>query len=163
MQQVAEWVAATSASLWVQEYFWLVPLLQTIHILAVAMVLSSVAMISLRILRVARSTTITQTAQRFVPWIWTGLSLQLMTGVVLIVGEPKRTIAGNPAFYVKMLLLALAVAGALVFQSSVRRDSAFWENATKRSKLKSVLVFAYFALWCNIVFAGRWISYLHGG
>src|SRR5713226_3199506 len=108
MLDVAQWLAGTSVSRGVQQVLWLIPLLQAIHILAIAMVLSSVAMVELRILGLARSQTMAQTARRFVPWIWWGLVVLAATGIVLIVGEPKRALP-NPAFQLKMLLLALAV------------------------------------------------------
>jgi hypothetical protein len=57
MESFALWLGQTSASAFVQKTLWLIPVLQTIHILSVAMVWSSVGMIELRILGVTRSQT----------------------------------------------------------------------------------------------------------
>ena len=65
MQALAQWLGSTQLSHGIQRAIWLIALLQAIHILAIAMVLSSVAMIELRILGVTRSQTMTDTARRF--------------------------------------------------------------------------------------------------
>jgi hypothetical protein len=158
MQEFADWLAGTAMSLTIQQALWLIPLLQTIHILAIAMVISSVAMVDLRILGIARSQTMAQTAHRFVPWLWSGLVLLALTGAILIIGEPKRSLP-NPAFQIKMLLLALAIVVTLAFQASLRRNSSIWDDASRRTAT-SVLALSAFALWCAIAVAGRWIAYI---
>ncbi len=50
MTAFAQWLAGTSASMVVQKTLWLIPLMQTIHIVCVALVFSSVVMIEFRIL-----------------------------------------------------------------------------------------------------------------
>jgi uncharacterized membrane protein len=121
------------------------------------MVLSSVAMVELRILGLARAQTMDHTARRFVPWIWSGLVVLAATGIVLIVAEPKRALP-NPAFQLKMLLLALAVAATLAFQASLQRNVAFWDDARAR-KVAGAYAVAALLLWLAIAVAGRWIAY----
>src|SRR4029079_9054776 len=105
MHAFAEWLASTSISIRVQEILGLIPLLQTVHILAIAMVLSAALMVDLRILGFPRTSTLAETVQRFMPWLWTGLALLLASGLILIIGEPRRTLDHNPAFTAKMILL----------------------------------------------------------
>src|SRR6266849_7558288 len=84
----AQWLAGTSFSHGVHRTLWLIPVLQSIHILGIAVVLSSVAMIELRIVGVVKSQTMIQTAHRFLQWLWAGLILLASSGILLIVGEP---------------------------------------------------------------------------
>jgi uncharacterized protein DUF6644 len=159
MQALAQWLAGTPASQGIQRELWLIPLLQSVHILAIAMVLSSVAMIDLRILGVGRSQTMVQTARRFVPWLWTGLVLLAATGLALIVGEPKRSLP-NFAFQLKMILVALAIASTFLFQLSLRRNTTFWDDKRPGRTITIILAVTSFALWCAIAVAGRWIAYM---
>jgi uncharacterized protein DUF6644 len=160
METLAQWLAATPVSLGIRRALWLIPLLQAIHILAIAAVLSSAAMIDLRILGVAgRSQTLRATAHRFVPWIWTSLIVLAATGLVLVVGEPKRSLL-NPAFQLKMVMLAVAVAGMLGVQGLLRRNVAFGDDNPHGSKMRSAFVVLTFLLWCAIAIAGRWIAYV---
>jgi hypothetical protein len=159
MQALAQWLAGTPASQGIQREEWLIPLLQSVHIVAIAMVLSSVVMVDLRILGVGRSQTMVQTARRFVPWLWTGLVILAATGAALIIGEPKRSLP-NAAFQLKMVLLALAIAVTVAFQLSLRRNIRFWEEKRAGRTFTAILAVATFVLWCAIAIAGRWIAYV---
>jgi hypothetical protein len=156
MAQFAQWLSATPLSLAVQKYEWLTPLLQTIHILAIAMVLPSAFMIGLRTLGVAASQSVAAVAHRFVPWIWTGLALLTCSGIVLIIGEPQRALV-NPAFQIKMLLVLLAAALTYGFQVSLQTGIV----REQRQIGPMMIGFAVGALllWCAIAFAGRLIAY----
>ena len=160
MLAIAQWLESTSVSQAIQKTLWLIPLLQTVHILAIAMVLSAVLMIALRILGVGTMLSIQQTSARFAPWLWTGLGLLLLTGAVLIVGEPKRALP-NPAFQIKMLMLSITIAVALAFHASLRRSIAFWDGHSLARTVTGGLAVVVFFLWCAIAVAGRWIAYVH--
>jgi len=154
MAGFAEWLSATPLSIAIQKYEWLTPLLQTIHILAIAMVLSSAFMIGLRALGIMASQSIAAVAHRFVPWIWTGLALLACSGIVLIIGEPQRALV-NPAFQIKMLLVLVAGALTYGFQFSLRTVG----EQRKIGLMTMGFAAGFFLLWCAIAFAGRLIAY----
>jgi len=160
MQAFAQWLGSTQISHSIQRAIWLIALLQAIHIVAIAMVLSSVAMLELRILGVTRSQSITETAHRFMPWLWAGLVVLASTGIVLIIAEPKRTLDNNLAFDLKMLMLAAAIVVTLAFQASLSRHVALWEDRPQKRKLLSAFAAFTLLLWCAIAVAGRWIAYV---
>jgi hypothetical protein len=164
METFANWLAGTAASDVIQKTLWIIPVMQTIHILSVAMVFTSVVMIELRILGVIRSQTIGQTAHRFVPWIFGGIVVLAVTGSVLIVGEPKRSLPSYE-FQMKMMYLAVAVAFTLAFAQSVRQHATVWETAggpTQRVSgrtLVNALALVALLVWSMVVVYGRWIAY----
>jgi hypothetical protein len=162
MHDFAEWLAGTALSRDIQVAGWILPLSQSLHILAVAMLLSSMLLVDLRILGVAaKSETMTQMSHRFAPWVWTSLVLLAATGTLQIIAEPMRTLNGNPMFEVKMLMLAFGIVVLLSFQSSLRRHTSFWDDPHRRT-LTRVLAGSSFLLWCAIVITGRWIAYFQG-
>jgi len=164
MEAIATWLAATTASGVIQKTLWVIPVMQTIHILSVAMVFSSVMMIELRVLGITRSQTVEQTAHRFVPWIFSGVAVLALTGSVLIIGEPQRSLPSYE-FQMKMLYLAVAIAFTIAFSQSVRQHALVWETAgaTVRTAAARTLVngLALVALlaWSMVVVYGRWIAY----
>src|SRR6266446_1814753 len=101
MVDLVAWLNSLPLSLTVRRTLWVIPLMSTIHILAIGTILSSVIMIDLRIWGVSRSQTLVQSAQRFAPWIWASMVLLTVTGIVLILGQPRRTLL-DPTFQVKM-------------------------------------------------------------
>lgn len=158
MQSFTAWLAATPASVSIQSHGWIIPTVQSVHILAIAVVLSCVLMINLRLARLAgRGATIVGVMGRFMPWLWAGLATLLASGSVLIIGEPARELL-NSIFYLKMVLLAAVVAITLVLERPVRGDDQFWEDS-QRLVLGRALALIALALWVCIVFCGRWIAY----
>jgi hypothetical protein len=156
------WLAATPVSQAIQTAEWIVPAVQTVHILAVAAVITSVLMIDLRLLGIgAREGTIASTAKRFLPFIWFALPVLLATGVTLIIAEPSRALK-NPVFLAKMTLLIAAVAITVACQIPLQRDAAYWDQSAGRRRAAQLIAFASLPLWIAIIFAGRWIAYVQG-
>jgi len=161
VQAFSEWLAATSLSTLIQNVQWIIPTVQTIHILAIAIVMSSASMIDLRVLGIiSRRQPLAAVAQRFLPWIWWTLIILLLSGSALIIGEPERSL-GNPAFILKMSMLFTVLLLTVAFQRGLRRDAQYWENSPGRRIGGRLIAAVSLGLWIGIVFAGRWIAYLH--
>ena len=166
MEAIADWLATTAASGLIQKTLWVIPVTQTIHILCVAMVFSSVLMIELRVLGFTKSQTIEQTAHRFVPWIFGGVAVLALTGSILIVGEPQRSLPSYE-FQMKMLYLAVAVGLTMAFSRSVRQHAPVWQTAGAGGAQAQVasrvwvnaLALAALLAWGMVVVYGRWIAY----
>jgi hypothetical protein len=139
--------------------FWIVPTIQSIHILAIAAVFGSVMMINLRIFQLAgRSRTMSQTVRRYLPWVWWGLLVLLITGIGMIFSDAVRELT-NPVFWIKMILILFASVVSLWFQGSVRRNAALWEQTHRGRVAIRVAAGAVIAMWCLIMVCGRWIAY----
>ncbi len=107
--EFSKWLAATEVSHVIQTTTWIIPTLQTVHILCVAAVFSAAILVDLRIWRlIERDEPLPDMARRFLPTIWPVLLILLVTGSLLIVGEPRRSLL-NSTFYLKMALLAVAI------------------------------------------------------
>jgi hypothetical protein len=154
-----KWLAATPLSQMIAKVGWIIPAVQTVHILAVAAVLTAVLMIDRRLLqRGAREPSMAWVARRFLPFIWWPLPVLLVTGLTLIVGEPARTLL-NPEFFLKMGLLLAAVLVTLTCQIPLQRDPDFWHQPTARRWAARLLAVASLLLFAGIAIAGRWIAY----
>jgi len=159
MNALIDWLASSRASLALQDVLWIVPAVQTVHLVAVAVVLSSLLMVGLRVLGLAGMfQTVEQTSDRYLSWVWPSLVVLALTGAVLILAEPGRTLP-NPSFWVKMVLLAIVLVAAIVLRVATRFDARFWEAPRWRSRGTRALLALNFALWCGVAVAGRWIAY----
>ena len=161
MNQFAEWLAQTGLSLAIQTHEWIIPTIQSIHIVAIGVVLASVFMIDLRILGWAgRDQTLVETTARFGPWLSGSLVLLLATGGLMVVGEPVRELLAF-SFWFKMCLVAIGTALAAVFQITLRRNVAEWETSfVNRRGIKSLALLTLL-IWFGIVVLGRLIAYDH--
>ena len=107
---------------------WIIPTLQTIHILGVAVVFSSAVLVDLRLWRLLqRDVPLPEVARRFLPVIWPVLLMLLITGSLLIIGEPRRSLL-NTTFYLKMALLAVAMLLTVALQWSLSAAPQFWDK-----------------------------------
>jgi len=150
-------IDSTALSQTIQSIKWVVPAVQTVHILAIAAVMSSILMINLRLLGVAgKDQTVARISSRYGTVVWWTLPLLLLTGATLIVGEPARSLA-NDFFQLKMFLLASVIALTLYFQRPLKTNPQFWDGRAGALRVIAVLSLI---LWSGIVFAGRWIAYL---
>ena len=156
MLELIAWLTSLPLGLAIRRSTWLIPLAQTIHILAVGVVMSSVFMMDLRAWGYARSQTLAQSAHRFGPWIWAGMVPMIATGIALVLAAPRRTLL-DPAFQVKMLLMPVAIALTIALQMAMRRDRA---DAVKAGWITAVIGAATLLLWLVVTLAGRgrWIG-----
>ena len=166
MTTVAEfcnWLAKTPLSVGIQSTPWAIPAVQTVHILCIAIVVTYNGMLDLRLMGVAgKSRTVAEMAGDFMQWIWGALSVLALTGVIMIVGEPARELT-NPAFWLKMSLLAVVFSLTLFLHRAVKRDSKYWEASEARRVSAKAFAAVSILLWICVLAAGRWIAYVEHG
>jgi hypothetical protein len=161
MADLAQWLTGLPLSLAMRRIAWLFPLLQTVHILAIGMMLSSVIMVSLRLWGVSRTQTIAARGHRYLPWIWTSLVVLTVTGVALAVGNP-RTLR-DPALQVKLWMMVPAIAATLILAVAMRGE-ALWEKNARARGMAGLAATATLILWLGVTLAGRgrWMANLIG-
>lgn len=138
---------------------WIVPAMQSIHIMSIAILFISVLVVALRVMGVAwGGVSVRGTAERFAPWAWTALAALGATGVILILAEPLREIMAI-SFWVKMCLLVATIIISVRFLREVRSNDGYAvidgpvDAATRRKAIFTI------AILVAIIFMGRFIAY----
>lgn len=153
-----DWVVTTPFSLYLQSELWVIPTVQTVHILCVAIVLTAAAMLDLRLLGlIARDQSLISLSRRFLPAAWVALVVLAITGSLLIVAEPARSLLAVP-FQLKMLMLLAVIVLTVVFQRTVATNASRWDS-TPASPAARITAVISLGLWLAIIVAGRWIAY----
>ena len=161
LQAFCQWLSDTKLSQTIQNVSWIIPAVQSIHIVSISIVISSVFLVDLRLLSVIGRGTPTATyTKRFLPWIWPTLIVLLCTGTILIIGEPARSLQ-NPAFQFKMVCLILAMSVTYALQRPLRADPSHWDTTAGRRMAARLIAVVSMILWVSIIFAGRWIAYMN--
>src|SRR5262244_3456654 len=104
MAELSQWIGGLPISMAMRRITWLVPVLQTLHILSIGIVLSSVIMIDLRVWGASRSGTAIARSERFMPWMWAALAVAALTGIALMLGAPRSF--RDIVFVAKLYLMA---------------------------------------------------------
>jgi hypothetical protein len=137
-------------SIFIQSTSWVVPVVQIIHIFAIAMILISSITINLYVLQSnyfqLNSINI---LKQFRKLMYFSLFFLFLSGLILIIGEPARSLA-NIAFQIKMLFLLTALIISLYMFSRIEKSQYI-------SKIYCLLAIT---MWLGIVFSGRWIAYV---
>lgn len=156
---VWKWLEDSSIGASVRESLWLFPAIETIHLLGMALLLTTIAAFDLRLLGLTlRGTPVHELARRLLPWAWAGFAVQVITGALLFSSEATK-MAVNPAFRLKMLLIVLAGLQALAFRLLARRMPA-WDANRPTPMTARLAGLSSLALWIGVVAAGRWIGFI---
>jgi len=158
-----DWLSATPISLVIQSVSWIIPAVQSIHIMAVTIVVGAVLMVDMKLLGVVgRGTAISDGTRRFLPWIWVALVVLLITGTILTAAEPRRELINN-VFRLKMALVLAACAVTGAFQLTVSRNAEAWGDRPSNQWSARLVAIISLALWIAIIMCGRWIAYVEHG
>jgi hypothetical protein len=160
IQEFCDWLSTTGVSVAFQTANWFVPTVQTVHIISIAILLTSVYVVSFRLIGVTRGRQpLAVLIAKSAPWVWTTLCVLLGTGILLTITEPSRELL-NWVFRVKMLMV-IALAGILlVVQIRMRRSPDYWTESPARRLVARAIGIAAVLIGAGIVTAGRWIAYV---
>jgi|ERR1700693_4106676 hypothetical protein len=157
--QVCQWINDTSFATSIRESDVVYPIIETIHVLAIALLAGTVAIVDLRLLGIVlKRERVSRIAGQVLPLTWTGFVAMFASGGLLFVAQASKSYA-NPAFRIKMLLLVLVGVNPLIFHSTIYRSVEAWDAAPAapwRARLTAVLSLI---LWSGIIVAGRAIAY----
>lgn len=159
LEALANWLVGSDLSEFAGNRIWAIAISQTLHILAVAVVMIAVASLNLRILRIVNpGQSFAVMYASYKPWIWWSMLLLLVTGVFQIVAEPAREIL-SPAFQTKVALLLCVIGITYTYQKMLRTDPNYWDGPAHRG-LAVTLASLSLIFWIGIVVTGRLIAYM---
>jgi len=154
-----QWLNDTEFATAIRESDLIFPLIETVHVLAIALLAGTVAIVDLRLLGlVLKREPVSSVASRILPLTWVGFATMLVSGVLLFLAEAAKSY-GNTAFRIKILLLVLAGLNPLIFHSTVYRRVAEWDQDATLPPQARVAAIASLSLWTGIILAGRAIAY----
>ncbi|MCF3638502.1 DUF2214 domain-containing protein [Rhizobium sp. TRM95111] len=132
-------------------------LVNAAHILSIGLVVGAVVPMDLRLMGFFGHLPAAMLGPFLARAAAAGVVLAIVTGFCLFSVRPQHY-AANPAFLVKMALLALGIANAL----TLRRSAAWRAMATAGRLAPSLRLRAGVSLviWISAVLAGRWIAFV---
>ena len=150
-----EWCEATTIGQAIRESLWLFPVIESIHLLGLAMIGGALLVVDLRLLGFGLThQPVAQLARSAHPWLVGSLAVMLTTGISLFLSESIRCYY-SPPFWTKMELLLAAI----LFTFTVRRKVALADEKRVGPIWGRVVAFVSLALWFGVGFSGRWIAF----
>lgn len=159
MTEFAAWLAQTSLSNTIAGNLWIIPLVQSIHILAIAVAFVSLLVVVLRIWGLAAADmSLSATTDRFTPFIWGAFAVLVCTGITMVIGEPARELISF-SFWAKMTLLAIGIAAVIGFQLHLAEHRQQWETTLVAQPVTRVLAGLTLLVWLGVIVMGRLIAW----
>jgi hypothetical protein len=151
-----EWSDATWVGNALRQSRWLFPLVETIHLLALAFLLGTITILSLRLFGlILRRQSAAQVERDLMPWTVGSLCVVLPSGWCLFASEAFKCYDSIP-FRVKMVCLFLAV----LFHFTVYPKVIQSVNLNVTNRQTQLTAFISLLLWFSVGFAGRAIGFL---
>ncbi|MGH9005571.1 MAG: DUF6644 family protein [Acidimicrobiia bacterium] len=155
----AMWLEGSGLAAAMRHWLWLYPIVEIAHILGFVFVIGAAVMFDLRLLGFSRRLPVDAMAHHLLPWSWAGLALVVPSGLMMFAAHAAEWV-GNPAFWVKLGLLAAAGLNALVFDRGVFRSVAKWNQGVTAPAAAQLAAVASLLFWGGVVSAGRLLAYL---
>jgi hypothetical protein len=150
-----EWCENTAAGHAIRDSLWLFPVIESFHLLALALIGGAVLLVDLRMLGIGlRRQPVAQLARDAQPWLAGALVVMLSTGILLFTSEAIKCYYSS-AFWTKMYFLF----PALLFTFTVRRRVSVAEEGSVRPVLTKLVALVSVSLWTVVAAAGRWIGF----
>jgi hypothetical protein len=143
----------------IAESTWMFPGLETLHVLAITLVVGSVVMMDMRLLGVGRGSPASQVLARSLPWTWGAFAVALVAGSLLFCSKAAIYYENIP-FRIKMVCLLLAGVNMLVFHGLTARHMSEWDRGPTPVTAR-VAGGISICLWIIIVAMGRWVGFTY--
>jgi hypothetical protein len=137
----------------------LFPLIESVHVLAICLVVGSILVVDLRLLGLASTgRPVSRITGAILPLTWCAFVVAVASGGLMFISNASKYLS-NGYFVAKMVLIGVAGLNMLVFHFVGARDLPKWEN-DRRPPLPARLAGGLsILLWVAVVACGRWIGF----
>jgi hypothetical protein len=153
------WLQDTDLATAIREGDVLFPWIETVHVLAIVVVVGSISIVDLRLLGWAsRDRPVSQVMRDVLPLTWGAFAVAVIAGSLLF--SSKAVDYAHSFFFLgKMVLLLLAGINMVTFHAFSGRDIARWSKAADTPLPAKIAAGTSLTLWIAVVAFGRWIGF----
>jgi hypothetical protein len=137
----------------------LFPLIESVHVLAICLVVGSIAVVDLRLLGLASvHRSVGRLTHAVLPITWGAFGLAVTTGSLLFISHASKYLE-NGFFVTKLLLIAAAGLNMALFHLIIGKDVRRWEKDALPPLPARFAGGVSLLLWAAVVACGRWIGF----
>lgn len=153
MDDLLRWIRETPLGHMVRDVPDFFPVCESLHFVGLSLLMGAMLVIDLRILGLFRQMSY-EAALKLIPVAILGFVINLATGICFIAANPFLYLT-NPAFYLKLTLIALGGLNALWFTFAEHRLIAGLPNDAAAPPLARVMAAGSLLMWTGVLLAGR--------
>lgn len=166
LAQWAEWGAALARlpfSAALRSSAWAYPAVEIVHLAGMALLFGSIVVVDMRLAGLGRQLPVTLLLRHALPFSVAAFVAVVGSGALLFLAHADE-LAGNPAFLVKLCLIALALVNVVWFHTgpyrSLRDAQRGWDVGTAPPAGARISAIVSLVAWSLVICAGRLIAYV---
>jgi len=137
----------------------LFPLIESLHVLAICLVVGSIMAVDLRLLGIASvKRPVSVVTRGILPLTWGAFAVAVASGFLMFISNATKYL-GNGFFVAKLCLIAAAGVNMLVFHFISSRDQPRWDDQAKLPLPARLAGGISMLIWIAVVACGRWIGF----
>ncbi len=161
MDALQDWIVTTSLNQFVMGMAWTWPTLETLHFLALCLLLGALLVMDLRLIGLEKAIPL-KAVHSLMPVAIGAFAVNLITGLGFLVGDP-RLYTSNWAFWTKMVLILLAGLNFLLYYKKVEPQLFKLGPNDATPGLAKAVGAASLLFWFGVLTFGRLLPYLGPG
>jgi len=145
-----------------RQWLWLYPSVEIVHIVGIALLVGSVAVLDLRLLGLSRHIPVRTLARHVLPWTAASFVLIVPSGLAMFTAHATEFIQSD-VFVLKIMLILAAGLNAALFHAVTFRTADVWDSEEMRklppppsARLAGA---ASLLLWIAVIACGRLLAY----
>jgi uncharacterized membrane protein len=137
----------------------LFPLIESVHVVAICLVVGSILAVDLRLLGLASiNRSVSRVTAGILPLTCGAFVVAVSSGSLLFISNATKYL-GNGFFIAKIVLIAAAGLNMVIFHVIGAKDLPRWENDTRLPFQARLAGGVSILLWVAVVACGRWIGF----
>jgi hypothetical protein len=162
METLQELSAHLAQSAWansIRENELLFPLLESVHVIAICLVVGTVMTLDMRLLGLASvNRSVTSVARGILPLTWAAFAVAVISGGLLFISNASHYLA-NRYFDAKLCLIGLAGINMAIFHLGSAKDRSRWGTGRMLPLKVRLAGGVSILVWLAVVACGRWIGF----
>ncbi len=139
------------------------PLVETVHVVAITLVVGTILIVDLRLLGVASGRRpYTRLSSELLKWTWIGFAIAVVSGVIMFTSN-AMVYFENTAFRLKMIMMLVAGINMVIFQFLTEKSVRLWDDRPSGPPAAKIAAVVSLCMWVSVVVAGRWIGFTLAG
>jgi len=158
MDPFIEWLRGTPVSEWINRTIWIWPLAETLHFIGLSLVIGIVGFFDLRLMGFFKRVPVSA-AHEFIPFGIGGVALNLVTGLIFLIGLPEQY-AHNRVWWFKVGFLILAGLNALLYETTLSRRILELRPGEDTPRAAKLIGAVSLLSWFAVLYCGRMLPFI---
>ena len=154
-----EWLQASSWAVFIHKRAWAFTTVEVVHVFAIAMVISTIMIVDLRLLGFAsRKRPVAELSRQVLPFTWAAFVLAVIAGSLLFISRATEYFE-NTMFWIKMALIVIAGINMVIFEFITVRDVKEWNLDPTPPRAARLAGGISITCWVLVLVFGRLIGF----